>query len=159
MTAPSSSNAGSRLLFARADATDLDAVCALLGAEGLPTEDVAVHLPDFIVARDGDRLVAVVGLEPLGTAALLRSLCVTREYRGAGLGGALCDRISALARSGGARELYLLTTTARAFFERRGFVAIARDAVAEEIRTTLEFRSLCPASAVCMRRSLAHDPA
>lgn len=150
--------ARSTLAFARAAPADLAAVKALLASERLPTEDVAAHIESFIVAREGDQLVGVVGVERLGELGLLRSLCVAAAHRRGGLGGVLCAHASALARSAGVRELYLLTTTARAFFERRGFEAIARDQAAAPVRATREFAALCPASAVVMRRSLANDP-
>jgi amino-acid N-acetyltransferase len=55
--------------------------------------------------------------------------------------------------------LYLLTTTAEHYFPRFGFTEVGRDAVPQEIRDTLEFRSACPESAVAMARPLHVRPA
>jgi amino-acid N-acetyltransferase len=59
-----------------------------------------------------------------------------------------------LARSGGARELYLLTTTAEGYFPRLGFERIARDELPAALAASEELRGACPASAVTMRLRL-----
>lgn len=135
---------------------DEDEIVALLSLCELPGDDVASHLANFTLAVDGGRVVASVGLKLLGGIALLRSLAVRPEYRGRGLGKVLCDAIESEARTAGVLELWLLTTTAEVFFQRRGFRPTARSEVPEEIRGTQEFSCLCPDSAVCMRRTL--DP-
>jgi mannose-6-phosphate isomerase-like protein (cupin superfamily) len=57
------------------------------------------------------------------------------------------------ARNLGVRRLYLLTTTAEAYFAKRGFERCAREAAPAAIRQTREFRSLCPDTAACMVRT------
>jgi amino-acid N-acetyltransferase len=55
----------------------------------------------------------------------------------------------------GARHLaqvYLLTTTAQAFFARLGFEIIERSSVPETVQQSVEFKGACPASAIAMRR-------
>jgi amino-acid N-acetyltransferase len=49
----------------------------------------------------------------------------------------------------------LLTETAEKFFRAIGYEVIDRRHVPEEIKQSAEFRSLCPASAVCMSKLLA----
>ena len=63
-------------------------------------------------------------------------------------------RLAAEARCRAAKRFYLLTTTAEAFFARRGFERIARQAVPAAIASTKEFNSLCPSSAICMTRAV-----
>ncbi len=75
---------------------------------------------------------------------------VTPEYRGRGLGHALAERVIEAARRRPARQIVLLTETAA-----RGFRRIARDAADPAGRDSVEFRSACPQSAVCMRADLA----
>ena len=48
----------------------------------------------------------------------------------------------------------LLTETAEKFFRAIGYEVIDRRHVPEEIKQSAEFRSLCPASAVCMTKLL-----
>jgi len=54
-----------------------DAVTALLAAAQLPLADITpAHLEHFFGAWNGPVLDGIVGIEPLGSAALLRSLTV-----------------------------------------------------------------------------------
>jgi N-acetylglutamate synthase-like GNAT family acetyltransferase len=52
------------------------------------------------------------------------------------------------------RRIFLLTTTAEAFFARRGYGRIAREHAPESIRTTCEFADICPASSALMVKTL-----
>lgn len=137
---------------------DLQAVQALLAANALPFEDIAGHFEHFVVARGADGLVGVAGLEVHGAAGLLRSVCVSSSVRGLGLGQRLCDRIEERAAAAGLGALYLLTTTARTFFERRGYHVIDRASAPERILQTGEFQSLCPSSATCLCKRLGREP-
>jgi amino-acid N-acetyltransferase len=133
---------------------DRAAIVALLRACALPTEDLATSLDHFFVARAGEELVGVIGVQPFGQRGLMRSLAVTAQQRGTGVARRLWD--AALARAGqlGIRELFLLTATAEAVFAHWGFARVGRDEAPEEIRQTEEFRTLCPSTAVVMRLPL-----
>jgi amino-acid N-acetyltransferase len=133
---------------------DAPAIAARLRDADLPHEDFADHLANFLVARREDGVVGAVGFELHGRDALLRSLVVAPAHRGTGLGGELVDRLAAEARRRGVMQFYLLTTTAAAFFARRGFQKIDRQAVPAVIAGTKEFNSLCPSSAICMTRAV-----
>jgi protein-tyrosine-phosphatase/N-acetylglutamate synthase-like GNAT family acetyltransferase len=134
---------------------ELDAIRALLAAAKLPTQDLdTAHIRWFVDAHDG-ALAGVGGVETFGDAGLLRSVCVTEARRGSGTGKALVDAIERWSRAQGMRELVLLTETAETFFARRGYVRVARDAVSAQVQASAQFRALCPASAVCMRKTLA----
>ncbi len=143
--------------FHPATAADLGAVRDLLRDAGLPFSDLEEGRQELIVARQGARRVGSVGVEVHGRDGLLRSLAVAPDLRGNGLGGSLHWRALALAAARGVRTLYLLTTTAERFFAARGFDRVSREAVPDALRATAEFASLCPASAVCMRRELAGE--
>jgi amino-acid N-acetyltransferase len=134
---------------------DAPGIAALLRDADLPHEDFADHLANFLAARREDGVVGAVGFERHGQDALLRSLVVAPAHRGTGLGGELVDRLAAEARRRGVKQFYLLTTTAEAFFARRGFRKIAHQAVPAAIVGTKEFNSLCPNSAICMTRAVA----
>ena len=139
---------------------ELDAIARLLRAADLPVEDLnAAMLDAFVVAVEGGACVGVVGLEIRESSALLRSLAVESRYRSRGLGARLVDAIEAEARARGVTALYLLTTTAAAFFERAGYAAHDRATVPPAIAVTTEFSSLCPDTADCLWRDLtACDP-
>jgi len=140
--------------YGPAGADDLGAIRALLERLHLPAQDVGGPRPIFLVARARDELVGCVGLERYGEDALLRSLAVAPRLQGAGLGKALYAQALAEAAQSGTRALYLLTTTADRFFARAGFTKIERASVPAAVTGSEEFRSLCPASAVCMVKHL-----
>lgn len=141
---------------ARAD--DLEAVESLLRDEHLPTDGVREQFENFLVAHGtySQRVpaspIGAVGLEHYGASALVRSAVVDSAWRGQGVGHALVDAAVEAARARGAAELYLLTTTAEAFFSALGFRTIARDDVPEPVRQSVEFVSACPSSATVMTR-------
>jgi amino-acid N-acetyltransferase len=138
-----------------AQAADLPAIRALLQSERLPHEDLtAQHLPDFLVLRDGSALVAIAGLERHGRDGLLRSVAVTPDRRGTGLGVAMVAATEQRARALGLAALYLLTTTAAEFFAQRGYRRIERKDAPAPLQASREFSTLCPSSATCMVKPL-----
>lgn len=142
-------------VIAAAEPADLGAVRRLLEASGLPHADVgAAMLEHFLAARRGPDLVGVIGLEPLGEVGLLRSAAVAAGERGRGLGVALVRAIERHAVALGVRRLYLLTTTAEAFFTRLGYRRLPRSAAPAPIQGTAEYRELCASTSVCMVRAL-----
>ena len=133
---------------------DLPPVRELLRAAGLPTE--GVDTPGaFVVAEAEGRVVAAAGLERHGRSGLLRSVVVDPAWRGRRVGEAVVSRVLAMADVSGLSAVYLLTTTADAWFPRFGFGAAPRDEAPPEIRCAGEFAALCPASAVLMVRPSA----
>ncbi len=140
--------------FARASDRDHPEIAALLASAGLPHEDIAPHLETFTVARDDGRMVGVLGLEVHGTDALLRSLAVAPEQRGRGLARRLYATVIGRARELGVERLFVLTTTAAAWFGLLGFNTVSRDEVPETICRTEELQTLCPASAECLVRRM-----
>src|ERR1035438_9418048 len=135
-------------------AEDLVAIRALLISAALPIQDLdsAAGLR-FWVAENGGQLIGAIGLEPFGATGLLRSLVVSPSHRVHGLGSALVSVLEQEVNAQGVETLVLLTETAEGFFRRRGYRVVERSAVPDEIKQSAEFRSLCPASAVCMTKS------
>jgi amino-acid N-acetyltransferase len=131
-----------------------DRVHALLRANDLPTEDLVDAGVYLYGALEGHTLAGVIGLQVLDGIGLLRSLAVATEHRQHGLGARLCDLVRAEAQARSLGSLWLLTTSARDYFARRGFEVVPRDLVPVAIRTTAQFASLCPSSAVVMREQL-----
>ena len=143
-----------------ATASDLDAVQALLQDCHLPSDDLTpAHLEHFLVGVVQERVVGVVGLEPKGEAALLRSLAVSPRHRGEKAGRCLLEAIEKQAPRKGIAVLYLLTTTAAEYFDRLGYERMERAALPPAIRATEEVTRLCPGRATCMQKRLAvpHD--
>lgn len=139
----------------QAQVEDLAAVVELLRSVALPTDDVALHIEAFVLARDGGQLVGTAGIEVHGDAVLLRSLAVAPTHRGRGIAEALMSECESMARLEGARHTYLMTTTAADYFAVRGYTVVTREVAGAAIGEAMQFRSLCPASATCMRRAMA----
>jgi amino-acid N-acetyltransferase len=64
---------------------------AFLEASGFPVDDVETGRQEYLLAREGERIVGSVGLEVVGEDALVRSLAVALDRRGLGLGKMLLD--------------------------------------------------------------------
>jgi amino-acid N-acetyltransferase len=152
------SDGGGRIAMAasidKAGRDDAQAILDLLARSALPVDGVLDHLDTALVARDGDRVVGSAVLEVYQDGALLRSVAVDASLRGAGLGQELTRSALTLADTLGVPAVYLLTTTAEAFFPKFEFSRIDRSQVPATVQDSVEFRSACPASAVVMRRML-----
>ena len=132
----------------------------VLTAGGLHHQDITPsHLQHFLVLKDdpSSTLTGVVGLELINNNALLRSLAVIEPHRSKGLATQLLKEIEKYARSNQVDTLYLLTLTAERFFTKRGYRKTDRKSAPPAIQKTAEFKSLCPATAVCMKKLLSID--
>ena len=143
------------MVFRQAVPGDWQAVKELLGSSSLPLDGAQQHLADFLLAFDGGTLAACSGLECYGDIALLRSVAVTPNHRGKGLGRTLCGRLLTSARQRNIRTLVLLTDSAQSFFAQMGFEVVPRTALPEQVNVSEELRGACPATATAMLRSLA----
>ena len=139
------------------DATpgDREAVLSLLETEGLPAAGLQDHFANAVVARQDGRVVGSAALEIYEHGALLRSVAVAAGVRGTGVGVRLTEEALARARARRLPAVYLLTTTAERFFPRFGFTRITRDDVPDSVKSSVEFRSACPSSAIVMRKVLS----
>ncbi len=139
---------------------DFPAVRGLLAENALVYEDlISESLDTFVVIpTEGDvlALAAVAGLETFegGREGLLRSVAVGPALRGCGAGASLVAAVETKARLLGMQRLWLLTTTAPDFFRRLGYVDSERTKAPEVVQQSNEFKSLCPASAVCLSKLL-----
>jgi arsenite methyltransferase len=139
---------------------DADAILGLLQAADLPGDGVVEQLESgFVVAQAGGAAVGAAALERYGNAGLLRSVVVAPGWRGRGVGEALVRERIATARSEGLTRLFLLTTTAAAWFPRLGFAPVERDTVPSAVRASPEFAGICPSTATVMELRLAGTPA
>lgn len=137
----------------RATKHDLPAATEMLGRAGLPTEDLSSrHLA--LVAEDEAGIRGVIGLETFRDVGLLRSLVVSPNARGEGVGCLLVKSLELLARERGIVELWLLTIDADAFFSNLNFGIRSREDAPRVIQTSEEFSALCPDDAVLMSKSL-----
>ena len=137
--------------IAGAETSDLPGIKKLLEDNDLPTAGVDEHWRTFVVALDGDNVIGCGGSEAHALVALIRSIAVHPDYRSLGIGRKIVRQLLDRLASRGIREFYLLTTTAEAYFRKRGFKVIDRDEIHPQLLESAELRGACPDSAVCMR--------
>src|SRR5260370_40878049 len=145
------------LLLRTGSELDPSHIQALLERSGLPTSDLEVSQPQFIVLCEGARIIGAGALQRFGSTARLRWVAVERRLRGSGLGRMLVQELERRARACDVSQLVLLTQTATRFFEHQGYQVIDRQQVPQAVQGSEEFRSLCPASATCMVKMLAES--
>ncbi|MFC2134753.1 arsenic resistance N-acetyltransferase ArsN2 [Bacteroidota bacterium] len=109
-------------------------------------------LANFMVMTADQKIIGVIGLEIFEGDALLRSFAVVKEFRQKGFGSKLYTKIMEIVPVKGINQLFLLTETARTYFELRGFEIVDRNSAPKKILNSTEFKTFCPESAVCMRK-------
>jgi amino-acid N-acetyltransferase len=147
-----------KITYALASPDNAGEIEKVLISSGLPSAGISAHLGHFIIATSNSSVIGVVGVEVYSGVGLLRSLAVLPEARGKWIGKELCSRAIAHAHTENIFELYLLTTTAEGFFAKRGFKQIERTHVPELVQASVEFKKLCPKSAICMKMQMSEQP-
>ncbi len=136
------------------DEESLSTLKAFLQKNNLPSDDIRLEGNRFFIYRDGQELVGSGGLEFHGNYCLLRSIAVAPEFRNKKIGETIVNDLKSKAKDAGASNIYLLTETAPLFFEKLGFQKQERSNAPVEIRSSSEFSSVCPVSAVMMNLRL-----
>ena len=108
-------------IFRPAAFDDVAAIEVLLRDAGLPTVQVPEKIGGFVVTETDDRLVACGGVELYSAAAVLRSVAVAPEVRGAGIGREMVQRLETMALAASTLHLCLFTVAARLFWQRQGY--------------------------------------
>jgi len=135
---------------------DMGELRGLLERVELPAEDA----PDdaagsFFILRNENGVVGCVALDVFGDDAILRSLAVDVEWRGAGYGWMLADAVITEARHRGVRRIYLLTETASDFFAaKHGFRVVDRSTVSTAVEASPTFQRSTDSKFVAMRLDL-----
>ena len=142
------------ILFEPAKGSDERQIGEILRSAGLPAEDVTPHLSNFILAKENRNTIGCAGLEIYGKIALLRSVAVLEPARSHGIAARLCEMLLKQARKLGIEEVFLLTTSAANYFEKQGFRRIERNTAPAVIQSNKQFTSLCPSSAVLMKKQI-----
>ena len=138
----------------RAHAGDADHVLRLVEESQLTTDGLLDHLATILVARLSHRIVGTAALEIHSDGALLRSVAVSSDVRGRGLGTVLVESALHMAEELRVRDVYLLTFTAENYFQRFGFQSLDRGDVPTSLRTSVQFTHACPSTALVMRKRL-----
>jgi len=133
-----------------ADVPGIYALIAHYAAEGVllarSEENVREHLAQFLVIEQKRRLAGCVALENYGSSlAEIRSLAVSPEMRGRGMGGRLVEFALGEARVRSIARVFAVTH-APEFFIRYGFAASDRRALPEKIERDCR---TCPKARRC----------
>src|SRR3569623_315636 len=123
--------------------------------EGLPTDDLDKFGSNYFMLRDDKERIGYIGMEGAGPDALLRSLVVRRPRTGKGYGRILVIHLEEMARGCLIERLHLLTSVkTQFFFEACGYRVADRGTAPPAIACTAQFRTLSPADAPYMTKSL-----
>lgn len=125
----------------------------LLRQHNLPTADIDKGKQLYLLT-DGDRVIGTAGLEIFDDCGLLRSVSIVKQEQGKSYGTIINNEIEKIAQQQNTSALYLLTTGAKQFFSKHGYILIDRNEAPLSIKQTTEFSSLCPSSAIVMKKKL-----
>ena len=139
------------LILATNDAKQ--AVIALLQENSLPVSDLDEGKQLFALIHNNE-ICGTGGLEFYNSCALLRSVSVRKDLQGKGFGKYINRELERISKQRGVDHLYLLTTTAKDFFEKEGYQVMKRDEAPGPIKNTSEFSTVCASTAVLMRKEL-----
>lgn len=128
-------------------------VFSLLMQQKLPVTDIQEDTLLYLLL-DGDKVTGTAGLDIFDDCALLRSVSVVADARGKGYGKVLNEQIEKFAKDSGISCMYLITHTAKDFFDRQGYCVIDRTTAPNAIKQTDQFTGLCPSSAVVMKKTI-----
>lgn len=133
--------------------TDRQEVIRMLAGQKLPVTDIGENTVLYLL-KEGDQPVGTAGLDIFEDCALLRSISVISPVRGKGYGKALNGQIEQYAKESGISCLYLITNTAKDFFNSQGYCVIDRAGAPDAVKQTDQFSSLCPSTAVVMKKRI-----
>lgn len=128
-------------------------VIEMLQEQSLPTSDIDEDKLLYLL-MNGEAVVGTAGIEIFEDCALLRSVSVIKDEQGKGYGRVINKGMEHYARDSGINCLYLLTTTAKDFFEKQGYCVIKREESPAALQQSAEFISLCPSTAVIMKERI-----
>lgn len=138
------------IVFRRARPADFEVIKDILEKVGLMTDGIEQHIDNFMVAEEGNIVIATGGLEIYGDVAILRSLAVLPEFQGRGIGDGLVRALINFAERRGVKKIFLYTRSAKPFFEKIGFLAVDSEELDKKSIKSLQVDQ-CANSSVLMK--------
>jgi amino-acid N-acetyltransferase len=120
------------------DAASIHQLVAYYAEQGLllprAEEQIRRHISHFLVLEEKRHIVACLSLERYGADfAEIRSIAISPERRGEGLGASLVEFARLEARRRGVARIFAVTHAAQ-FFEQKGFVAASGHTLTEKVK-------------------------
>jgi amino-acid N-acetyltransferase len=134
--------------------SEFEAFREAVKSAGLQHQDLNYQNQVLISYYQNEQLVGTGGLEVMDRFALLRSVSVNAQSRGQNLGKQITADLLKNVEQSKLDAVFLLTETAKDFFEKQGFESVSRDSAPVEIKSTTQFSSMCPVSASFMVKKL-----
>ncbi|OQP54545.1 hypothetical protein A4H97_21485 [Niastella yeongjuensis] len=138
----------------QANQTNRSAIIELLKNEKLPVDDLPGNLDHFFIAVSDSDIIGVIGLEHYPPFGLLRSMVVRKDHQNKKVATILVETLEKHAADLKVEFIYLLTETASTYFEKKNYQTVERTEVPDEIKQSTEFSSVCPVSAIVMKKTL-----
>ncbi len=148
------SKPGPNYIIRPAQPNDQTNIHALLSGFELPLDGLR-ETKLWVLRSSNGEVTGVAGLEVYGSQGLLRSVAVVKSLHNQGYGTLLAKHVIGEAKKIGVQDIFLLTTSAAAFFEKFGFKKESRESVIGGITGSIEFRSACPKTAALMHLRLS----
>ncbi len=109
-------------------------------------EEIRRNISHFLVLEEKRHIVGCLSLERYGAdLAEIRSIAISPERRGEGLGASLVEFALLEARRRGVARIFAVTHAPQ-FFEQRGFVAASRHTLTEKVKRDCR---VCPKQRSC----------
>lgn len=139
----------------KATGSDLTEILEILKRVGLPTAGVDNNIIHFLVATSkSNELLAVIGMEIVGTDGLLRSLACNPNFCKQGIAAELIANALIVARKQGIKNLYLMTQSAEKYMQKFGFKTVERQDIPEDLLKQSELNFACSTCSTCMSLAL-----
>lgn len=134
--------------------SEITSIKKLLHSVGLPDSDLENAPVHFVGIRENNEIIASGALEIYGKNAVLRSVAVKKDFQKSGFGKQIVGFLEQKAGEQEIEKLFLLTTTAESFFKKLKYHTIQRDLCPDVIKTSEQFKSVCPYTAICLSKNL-----
>jgi amino-acid N-acetyltransferase len=143
------------IFYRQATERDTADIRSLLESQKLPTETVGTTMTEFYLAVENEAIVGVAGFEYYNEDVLLRSVAVPTSLQNKQFGSQMVDWMISLAKQKNVKRIVLLTETASKFFAKKGFIAVDRSSIKNQLmKKSSQLGSCCCSLAICMKLDL-----
>lgn len=136
------------------DRSEISSIKTLLHSVGLPGSDLESAPIHFFGKKENNELIATGALEIYGSNAILRSVAIHPDFQKSGYGKQIVRFLEKKAVDLGIQKLFLLTTTAETYFKKLDYQPVKRELCPYKIKSSVQFKNICPSTATCLFKNL-----